>query len=82
MKISKKRKRLIKYINEKINDIEIDNKIDILNIIAQQCGQGVIFEEGTGCRIMFDQLDDALLELIKKEMDNGLKKTLINFDSE
>ncbi len=77
--ISRKRKKLIRYLTDKIGDCGIECKIDILNIIAIAHGQDIIYEEGTGCRIILDELSDVCLNEIKKTLDEDLDKFKIDF---
>lgn len=73
------RKKLIRYIYEHINDIDIEKKINILNDIAVNYGQDVIDESNDGCYIMFNHLDTKFLKDIKKIIDEDLDKYRINF---
>lgn len=74
-----KRKFLIKYIHEKVCDCGIECRIDILNHIAGWKGQDILYFEGTGTRVLFDELDNKILEEIKKIIDDDLKHYKINF---
>ena len=56
-----KRKFLIRYIYEKIGDIDIECRCDILNHIAINCGQNIIYESNIGSGILFDELDNKIL---------------------
>ena len=53
--------------------------IDILNIVAINHSCDIIYEEGTGCRIMFKELDIKTLNEIKKIIVEDLSKNLIDF---
>ena len=77
--MDKKRKELVKFINENINICGKDLKIDVLNQIASKYGTEVLFESGNGISIMFDELQYNFLEDIKKMVDEDLSKHLIDF---
>ncbi len=75
--MNRQRKKLLRQISEKVNDIEIEDKRYILNIIAFKYGMDILYEEGQGLRILFDELDCVLLKEIWKLIEKGLKKTTI-----
>ncbi len=75
----KKRKKLIRYISEKIGDVGVDCRVDILNHIAGWYGTNIIWENGEGCGILFAKLTDKTLNEIKKMIEDDLSKHLIDF---
>ena len=77
--MNKKRKKLIRYIYEHIGDCGKECKIDILNNIAINCGQDIIYESNDGVHIMFSELQDKKLIEIKKIMNEDLDKFKIDF---
>ena len=83
--MDKSRKKLIRYVDRNIDEIDITERRRILNIIAENCGCDILYEENTGVRLRYSDLDDELLKTIKKRIIRGKKKTaliLINSDSE
>ena len=77
---NKPRRLLIRYINEKIGDVGKDCKIDILNNIAINYNLRILFEEGTGTRILFQHLDMKILNEIRDRIDEDLSEHLIDFN--
>jgi hypothetical protein len=73
------RKKLIRYIYEKAQDCGIECRIDILNHIAGWRGNKILHFEGTGTRILFNELDTNFLEEIKNIIDIDLSKYKIDF---
>ena len=80
--MNKKRKKLIRKITNNIQKVLIEDKIIILNRIAMRVGSDNVYEEGLGCRIMFDLINDVLLEEIDKLIYGYSNKTDINLDSD
>ena len=77
--MNKKRKKLIRSIEEKIEDITIDDRIIILNMICSKIGREKIFFEGTGCRLLFKIIPYYLLEEINEFINEAKKKTQLSF---
>ncbi len=75
----KKRKKLISFISEKIEECGIECRIDILNYIAGWYRQEILFFENTGCRIMFESLSKKTLLEIKKMILTDLDKFKIDY---
>lgn len=73
------RRKLIRYIHDKIGDVGKDCKIDILNIISINCGQDVISESNDGVGIMFSELDMKILNEILCCINEDLSNHLIDF---
>ncbi len=73
--MSKKRKKIIKYMDENINEIEISDK----KIIAQMVISSDIrlYGEGTGVRFWFKDLEYSLLLSIYHATQHFRKKTQI-----
>lgn len=80
--MKEKRRKLIKYINDKIDDCLIEDRIEILNMIVQKSGGKNLYEENTGTRILYKHIHNILLINIKEFIDISLKKTLLNFSSD
>ena len=81
-KICKERKRKIRRITENISNCEIEDKTHVLNIIAAKLGTDCLHEEGTGTRILFDIIDNDLLDEIDKFVNLAIVKTKLNLDSD
>ena len=79
MRVNKRRKSLIRYINENINVCEKDLKIDILNQIAIDYGQEVIWDSNHGCSILFSEINTKILIDIKEMIEKDLSQHLICF---
>ncbi len=77
--ISRKRKKIIRYLTDKIGDCGTECKIDILNIIAIAHGQDIIYESNDGVRVMYNEISDVCLIEIKKMLDEDLDKFKIDF---
>ena len=77
--MNKKRKKIIRYINSNIGDIGIDCRIDILNHIAINERQDILYFEGTGTRILYNELSEKILHEIKDIIDEDLNKHKIDF---
>lgn len=75
--MEKSRKMLVRYIDRNIDDILHQDRCRILNIIAQNCGCDIIYEEGTGVRIRYSDMDEELLKIIKHRIIEGKKKTVL-----
>ena len=74
--ISREKKKLIRYIDYNINEIEIKDRIAILNML---CSSGTpiedMYEEGTGIRISYINIANHQLEKMKEQIIEGKKKT-------
>ena len=73
--MNKIRKRNIRFIEDNINDILIEDRVFILNMICEKLGRHELFEEGTGIRLRYSILNDDLLIKIKKYIIESKKKT-------
>ncbi len=80
--MDKQRKKNIKYIDNYIFDCLISDRILILNMIAQKIGTDRLFEEGTGIRILFDDLGDSLIRDIKEFIEVAKEKNAIDLGSD
>lgn len=78
MSINKERKRLIKYIDYNISEILIEDRINILNIIAEIIDKRNIYEENTGTRILYKHMSDHLLKKVQRFIIEAQKKTNID----
>ena len=78
-KISKERKKLIKSINDNINEIEIEDRRTILNMIAVVTDREHLYEEGTGIRISYKNIPQLLLEDLDEFITEAKKKTALSF---
>lgn len=72
---SKIRISKIKWIDRNIDNVDISCRKLILNKIAQTIGTDRFFEEGTGCRVSFNDLEDYILEMIEELIIEGMEKT-------
>lgn len=72
------RKELIRYIHDNEKDIGLECRIWILNMIAINGDN--IHEEGTGCRILYSDLDNKILSTIYSEIKTDISANLINFN--
>ena len=76
--MNKKRKLLIKNINNNIGNVLIADKIILLNIISQRVGSIHFYEEGTGVRIRYSRMSNALLTELDELITEMMKKTYID----
>ena len=76
--MDKKRKLTIRFIEEKIDDCLREDRVFILNIIAEKIGTSFIFQENLGTRIAYNKISDNLLLDIKNHMIEVVKKTKID----
>lgn len=76
----KERRKLIRKINEDINDILIEDRIYVGNMIAMNIGKNHLYGEGLGCRVSFSKLNTSLLKQINEYIKESLKKTKLNLD--
>lgn len=74
---SKLRISKIKWIDRNIDNVDIPCRKLILNKMAQTIGVDRFFEEGTGSRISFNDLEDYVLEMIKELIIEGMEDTKI-----
>jgi len=77
--MKKKRVRLVKYVNENIENCTINSKIQILNMITQKIGVDNIYEEGTGIRILYSKIPGYLLQEIVDFVKEAIKETELKF---
>ncbi len=77
--MNKKRKLLIKNINNHIGNVMIADKIILLNMIAMKVGSDHIYEEGTGVRIMYNLISTSLLVELDDLVQEMKKATAIDF---
>lgn len=80
--LTKERIKLIKKISSDIEDCEIEDRKHVLNMIAEKLGADVLFEEGTGIRLVFSILDHEMLKKIDKFITQAKEKTKLNLDSD
>ncbi len=73
--MNKKRKRIIRFIDYNIFDIEIEDRIIVLNMIALILGNKELYEEGSGIRILYKHMNNVLLESIYEFIIESKKKT-------
>lgn len=76
--MNKKRKFLIRNIISDIGDCLVEDRIKILNLIALRVGSDNIYEEGTGCRVMFKLMSNDFLVEINRYIIEMKKATYIN----
>ena len=81
-KMSKERKKLIRKITTDISNCEIEDKIHIFNVISKKIDMADLQQEGLGVRIWFFLMDDILLNKINDLINDAIKKTKLNLDSE
>jgi len=87
-KIPKKRKRLIRKIASEVNNCEIEDKINLLIMIAEKIGEENCHQEkgnrdkDGGTHILFDVIDDNLLCEIDKFVSLAKEKTKIDLNSD
>lgn len=77
--MNKYRKKLIKKIDNDINDILIEDRIFLMNMIALKIGTDDLYQEGTGTRILYKKMPDDLLKDISKFIKKAKRKTEIKF---
>ncbi len=73
--MKKERKKTIRYIDVNIVDIEIDDRIDILNMISSDIQGKYFYDENTGTRILYKHISDHLLKKISDYITKAKKKT-------
>lgn len=72
-------KKIIRYITEKIDDVGVECRRNILNHISGWYGKSIIWENNQGIGIRFEDLRIITLNEIKKIIDINLSEHLIDF---
>ena len=76
------KKKMIRYIDDNIQDVDMDTRRYILNIIASSIGPSavndVIYEEGTVCRILYSNINDITLDEIMEAIKKNIPKYRLN----
>jgi len=78
--MNKERKKLINSVHDNINDILIEDRIKILNMIQDVVDIEDLYEEGTGIRLLYSNLSDSYLKKINDFIIEAKVKTHINLD--
>lgn len=76
--MNKERKKLIRSIHRYIEDIEIDDRRYLLNIIAENY-KDLLYEEGTGTRILYKVISNKVLRDMNEFIQEAKKKTKLSF---
>lgn len=77
--LTPQRKKLIRNIHENIDDVILDDRKIILNMILFRIGSSFFYEEGLGTRLKYNKLSNSLLQDIDIELLKMKEKTKLNF---
>lgn len=68
------------YIYENINDIDIEVKKELLQIIYNSNTKDKIIEKGNGVQIKFDDIDESIIITIHNILKKKIKENKLEID--
>lgn len=79
--MNKEKKKLIKYINNKVNNLIIEDKKYLFNTLAPYINIENVYEEAEGIRMMYKHIELYHLQDIAEYIKKNIYKTEIDFSS-
>ena len=69
-----------KYLHDNINDVSIETRIELLQIIFNSCISDKIVEKGEGIQLKFSVIPDNLINIIYNILERKIKENMIYLD--
>lgn len=74
----KKRKRNIKYVDLNIDELTIEDRAKVLNMIVIEGQNQIFYEENTGCRCRYSEIRDDILEMVVDFVKIAKQKNMLH----